>query len=666
MKADKKDKNKTDTADTKATTSKKEIAKKLKRVKEPHYWLRRDLILSISGLVLIGLFSAVVLLSENITQRSDLLPRLSIGGVDVSRLTQEEAITKLDEHVEAYLEKGFSFESPENAKVKDKVFEAAPEDLGLLIDTRTSVETAYDVGHAGNFFSSLSAQLTTIVLGTDLPLSFNFDETALEAYLDTAFLEIETPVRQARLAYQKGELINVEAKSGTEVNREPIIALLNEQAASMDEQVISLELVPVEPQIFEKDLAAARDLAEQALASKFNFYYDDKSYSLSAETVGNWLEFHSVTPEDVLGKAVCACGLPEYISSENDEAQRVPALLVTPFDQERRGEKQTDPHYVMLPPQNFTEQTQTIGQLMPVIGFNRDKVNHWLLENISADIDQPGQNARLTFENGEVTVAQPSKNGIEVDIEQATRDIVFKILAEEKPSARLTLEEAKPEINEDIIDELGINTLIGKGVSDFSGSSASRIQNINVGFEKYSGLVIAPGEEFSVIEHLGPVDAAAGFLPELVIVGKKITPQYGGGLCQVSTTFFRAALDTGLPITDRTNHSFSVSYYKWPYLDWGVEATIYDPAPDLKFLNDTDGHILMQAYTTADGKAVVEFYGTDPERETTIEGPWRLSGSMASGGTTVFNYIVKNKDGKVIREQEFVSVFQPLKDFKLE
>ncbi len=642
----------------------KEVAKKLRRVKERQYWSTRDLSITIVGLFLISLMIAVVISSENIAKNERLLPHTNVAGVDLGDLNKKEAQEKLDQAVKDFLADKFVF-TYQDKKTK-KEFTAQADDLGLSIDTTDSIDRALALGHANNFFSNFKAQLLASSTGFETPLAYHLDDLSQKAFLDTAFLDIETPARQATLIYQNGQPREVPAKAGLEVDREQLVKDLLPQIQNLDARPINLKLVKTNPTITVNDLATIKKLAEQALNSNFTFSYDDQIFKPSKDDLGNWLEFYSVLPKNVLGKSICDCGLPVEISSKNDQAQQVPSLLITPFDQERLGLAKSDPYYVMVPPENFTEQSFNKDKLLPVFGFNRDKVNHWLLENVSATIDRPGQNARLAFVGGKVKVTAPSINGIEVDVEKAARDLVFNIASRTtSPKAKLQLAESKPAINEQIISKLGINTLIGRGVSDFSGSPPNRVHNINTGFEKYSGLVIAPKEEFSVVEKLGPVDAAAGFLPELVIVGKKITPQYGGGLCQVSTTIFRAALDAGFPITERTNHSFAVSYYKWPYPEWGVEATIYDPAPDLKFRNNTDHYILIQAYTKG-GKAYVDFYGTDPKRTTTIEGPWRLSGSMAGGGTTTFNYIVRDAADKVIHKQTFVSAFQPFKNFKHE
>lgn len=630
------------------------------------------------SIITLGAGGGAGYLSTSISEQPTILPRVQIANVDLGGKTVEEATQLIQTKVDEFSSQPFIFSSKaaNKGEIEETSFEVTAEDLGLVFDVRTSVEQAFAIGHSASWTENLQAQVSTAFLGDELPMQATFNNDVREAYFETGFLSIEKPARDARLAYEKGQLKILDARSGKEIVRAPVFEALDEQARALEHSTITLTLGETNPDVTVDDLDATQALAEKILSSKLNLYYKDKNYSPSPEVLGSWLEFHSVVPNDVLGKAACACGLPESTinpvrtetgdtgtpTTQKDE-QKVPALVVTPFEQERRGEKTTEPYYVMLPPENFLD--RSLSAHMAVVGINRNELNHWLLENVAADIDVPGQNARLAFTKGKVTVTQPSKSGTGVDVEKAARDIIFSI-ASDKPQVKLALKEKKPEISEDRIAELGINTLIGKGVSEYTFSPPNRIENIHVGLSKLHGLVIAPGEEFSTVGSLAPIDAAAGYLPELVITGNKITPQYGGGLCQVSSTLFRAALDTGLDITSRTNHAFSVSHYVWPYDEYGVEATIYDPEPDLKFINDTDAYILIQAYTTEDEKAVVEFYGTDPGRTTQIDGPYRLSGSPAGGGTTTFTYTVfENKTGKVFRKEEFISIFQPLSKFKL-
>jgi len=164
---------------------------------------------------------------------------------------------------------------------------------------------------------------------------------------------------------------------------------------------------------------------------------------------------------------------------------------------------------------------------------------------------------------------------------------------------------------------LGIEEIIGTGHSNFSGSSANRRHNIKVGASKISGLIIKPGEEFSLLKALGETDATAGYLPELVIKGNKTTLEYGGGLCQIATTMFRTALASGLPITERRNHSYRVSYYE----PAGTDATIYIPNPDLKFKNDTGNNILIQTRFEGTNDIYFDFWGKSDGRVVTSTYP---------------------------------------------
>lgn len=158
------------------------------------------------------------------------------------------------------------------------------------------------------------------------------------------------------------------------------------------------------------------------------------------------------------------------------------------------------------------------------------------------------------------------------------------------------------------LQQRGIKELIGTGYTTFRGSTRNRIHNINVGVDNYNGMIIPKGQEFSFNENLGPVDGAAGYRPELVIKSFGTIPEYGGGLCQVSSTMYRAALFSGLDITERSNHSYAVNYYA-QVLGHGLDATIYPGVKDLKFKNNTDGDIVVHAFTNGT-EATFNFYGT--------------------------------------------------------
>ena len=276
------------------------------------------------------------------------------------------------------------------------------------------------------------------------------------------------------------------------------------------------------------------------------------------------------------------------------------------------------------------------------------------LEKLKDESRVQPEDARLAFEEGRVGAFSLSKNGWEIDVEKSL-EIVKKNFAEDIFSKDIKLETKtlKPDVTSTDLDKYGIKELISQGVSNFRGSPKNRIHNIRTGASKFNGILIKPGEEFSFIKALGPVDKSTGYLPELVIKVDKTIPEYGGGMCQVSTTMFRAALLAGLKITARTNHAYPVQYYA-PH---GLDATVYIPKPDLTFMNDTPNHILVQ--TRIEGTQLFfDFFGTSDRRETKIVGPFVTERGEKGAMKTIVTQEVYDGSGNLIRKSEFKSNYK--------
>lgn len=238
------------------------------------------------------------------------------------------------------------------------------------------------------------------------------------------------------------------------------------------------------------------------------------------------------------------------------------------------------------------------------------------LKTLSLQINRPPVEPILEIKNDRVTNFSPPQNGLTLNLFNSTFAAI-EALDRQATSSALVVEINPPQTSLAETNTLGINQLLATGESDFKGSPKNRVHNIKVGIGKFKGVIIKPGEEFSFNKYLGPVEAEAGFLPELVIKSNGTVPELGGGLCQVSTTVFRAAMNTGLPITQRKNHSYAVQYYA----PQGTDATIYPGSVDLKFVNDTPGHILIWPYIKDTSILVFEFYGTPDNRKVTLLKP---------------------------------------------
>lgn len=275
---------------------------------------------------------------------------------------------------------------------------------------------------------------------------------------------------------------------------------------------------------------------------------------------------------------------------------------------------------------------------------------------IIEEIERPPINAKLALgENNQLSIAAEAVPGVTIDQETSFQTLLHT-LQEGTTSIRevkLTTTLMPAKVSRESINELRLDTELSQGKTNFRGSPKNRIFNIHRAIEQYDGVVIAPNEEFSFVEYLGEVDGEHGYLPELVIRNNKTEPEFGGGICQVSTTVFRAALLAGLEITERKNHSYPVQYYR-PY---GLDATIYIPRPDLKFRNNTPGHILMIPKIVGT-ELTVTFFGTSDGRNTTIDGPHILESNPDGSMRTIFTQTVTDATGNVIINATFPSNYK--------
>ncbi len=220
----------------------------------------------------------------------------------------------------------------------------------------------------------------------------------------------------------------------------------------------------------------------------------------------------------------------------------------------------------------------------------------------------PAKDGNLVLENGAFKEFVAPEEGITLAA-TTTIDNILNVLEHTSTTAPIILSHVSPHILGEDAERMGIREVIGTGYSSFPNSPANRRVNIALGAKHVNGSLIAPDGEFSLLKTLGPIDGAHSWLPELVIKGNKTTPEYGGGLCQIGTTVFRGAMDSGLLITERRNHSYRVSYYE----PAGTDATIYDPAPDFKFKNDTGNWILITTKVSGDN-LIFTYWGTKDGR----------------------------------------------------
>jgi len=245
-----------------------------------------------------------------------------------------------------------------------------------------------------------------------------------------------------------------------------------------------------------------------------------------------------------------------------------------------------------------------------------------LTTEIASQVDRNPQDSVFIFDENKVKEFKPSKEGVAVNKNELTNKIIsylsdFEVNGDES-NVEVPVDTTQPKITTDSINNLGIKELLGRGSSKFTGSITSRVHNIGLSSSKFNGILIPPGEVFSFNNTLGDVSKYTGYKQAYIIQNGQTILGDGGGVCQVSTTFFRAALAAGLPITERRAHSYRVSYYEQGS-PVGLDATVFSPTTDLKIKNDTPGHLLIQTIFDASQKTLVfEIYGTSDGRVATI------------------------------------------------
>jgi vancomycin resistance protein YoaR len=318
-------------------------------------------------------------------------------------------------------------------------------------------------------------------------------------------------------------------------------------------------------------------------------------------------------------------------------------------------------------------------------GFNNQAIDATISE-ISGKVNRDPQNPKFNFENGRVTEFQPALDGIQVDTENFKNQIILTLTQIESGSDKVTTLDipvirTPPEVSTESVNNLGINELIGRGTSTYFHSIPGRVHNVVLAASRINGTLVKPGDTFSFNDTLGDVSAFTGYQQAYIISGGKTILGDGGGVCQVSTTLFRAILNAGLPVVERAAHAYRVGYYEQDSPP-GFDATVYGPSPDLKFTNNTSGYILIEATANPKNYSLVfELYGTGDGRVVTLskpvisnitpalptvyqDDPTLPAGTLkqtdfsASGATVKFNYTV-TRAGQTIFQKTFVSNYQP-------
>jgi vancomycin resistance protein YoaR len=452
----------------------------------------------------------------------------------------------------------------------ERSWRAWPWELGLRTDFGPVADSAILLGHRGSFLENLVEQARCAMAGCDIGLDAQFDVNVAQAYLSWLAPQVDRPARDASVHVEGLRVTATPAQNGRDLDGKTMLERMRQRVLNGGQGDISLAFLETNPLITDTDTAKTQ--AEAILAAPMMLTFNGRSWAI-------------------------------------DQAMLATMLSIRP-------------------------QQEADGKLQLVTSLDHARLVA-TIKPLANDINQPARDARFHFnpDTKTLTPIVTSQYGQTLDPEAAAKQIEQHLLAAasrvpgvasplEMLNARavaLPVNLVKPTIAMEDAAKFGIKELAAQGVSNFKGSAAGRIQNVRTAAAQFDGIVVPPGSTFSFDQYLGDVVEANGYDDAYVIFADRTVLGPGGGVCQVSTTMFRAAFWGGYPIVERWAHAYRVGYYEPPV---GLDATVFAPSVDLKFKNDTDTFLLIEpVFDLKRTTLTFNFYGTKPDRTVEMQDP---------------------------------------------
>ncbi|MFC1640579.1 VanW family protein [Patescibacteria group bacterium] len=617
--------------------------------------------------------SAIVVLSAglvySVVYANSTFPGTNLAGENLSGMSRSELQAEVQDQLTDLRKQQWDFD------YESESYTAKSGRLGLQFQTDTTINEIWSYGRSGNFLVNVGNQLVGLFGDPEFKVQYNIDQEQLNTYAEDHLADVVEKPTNADLAINESMVVqHVPAVNGRRIDQPYLLIDLDAAIQSGSNPKIDLRTYETEPEITNEKAQASTAEVISLLSDSITLTNEDSAWTIEPEQIATWI---STDPAEVriADSSVNEEADPfttdivyyvegdeiEYDYTDPSQKSIIPTMTnedVWNIVQQPTIEKPSiDLRERILEDFSLANRIETDAPMFLLVGLDKNVVAESLLP-ISDELNVDGQNARLAYSDGKVVVVEESVDGQAVNTEQALNDIV-ELLQDKSKDREIALfvQDEDAEVTEGNYRKLGITDFLGRGESNFSGSSSTRIHNIRTAVDRFDGILIAPENEFSFVTTLGDVDGTTGYLQELVIKENKVIPEFGGGVCQVSTTMFRAAVESGLDITQRKNHAFVVSYYGTP----GTDATIYVPSPDMTFINNTPGYILVQPWISGT-TLVFDFYGKHDGREVITEGPYQY-GNSSGGTSTSWTQIVYNDAGQEYLRQTFDSYYRPASDF---
>lgn len=496
-----------------------------------------------------------------------IFPGVSVAGVDLSGLSPNEAALKLSQ----------TLSYPNTGKILfrdgEQVWLASPAELGMVFDPTASANAAYNHGRKGGIFAALSGQISARGLGADVAPVVIFDQRVAYAYLQNIAMQVNQPVAEAVLRVDGTNVISEPGRLGRSLNLDATLIYLGAQLQSFRDGEVPLVIQETAPRLL--DVAPQADLARVMLSQPFTITLPNSG----SGDPGPWTFDIPVLANMLTVNMIDSGGVPQMQVGLDPNAMR-----------------------------------ETLSELKVLV-------------------DRNPKEPRFVFNEGtgQIEPIAASAIGRVMDVE-ASIVAINGALQRGEHSVNLVVTEQQPSVTDRATGaELGVIQLVAEQTTYFYGSSEARIQNIVTAASQYHGLLVAPGQTFSMGSVLGDVSLENGYAEALIIYGGRTIKGVGGGVCQVSTTLFRTVFFAGFPVIERYSHAYRVPYYEMDAsgsVDTqfaGMDATVYFPLVDFKFQNDTPYWMLMETYVNVAARTLTwKIYSTTDGREIT----WETTGTQ--------------------------------------
>ncbi len=564
-------------------------------------------------------------------------PGITVGGIAVGGMDPSQARAVLDHELTP------RSKLPVSLVFGSRRWSVTAPRIGGRVPLDDLVVMAYRVGRGGGALGMLGGRLGAWFGREQLPASADADPGKLAAVVAEYGRNVGVPARDAAVTVSGTKVSRTTSRPGTILDAARFRAELLAAMVSPN-RIVRLVVVTLHPNVSDADAERAYQDAVRIVSGSATLTYKSQSWFMSAGTISRWVAFRKV-PFGTDTNASAVATVSSTATGAAATSATVPSVPATP----QPGERMTLVTYL-----DAHEVASSVFA-------------------ISAKLGKPAKDARFQVSGTSVRVV-PGQVGVGVDVPALSTALTTTLKGTGPRTVALTLGESQPRLTTDAATAMGIKERISTFTTAYSAGNLPRASNIRTLARALDGKLVAPGAVFSFNGAIGERTAAKGYQEAPAIVGNKLVPQLGGGICQVGTTIFNAVFFSGFPVIERTNHSFYISHYPK-----GRDATISWGGPDFKFKNDGKNWVMIHT-SEGSGELTVSLYGTNPGYKvtyttgpftnivpyvvTTVSDPTLPVGKSATTGSGVDGrrvVVVRTVtlNGTVLHRDTFVSVYKP-------